>query len=288
MRREEFASAGRALVEGRLRTLLAGDGRSALRQAMAEATLSGGRRIRATLVLLASAAVGGRPDDALPLACAIEMIHAASLALDDLPAMDDDRERRNAPALHCRHGEGVAILTAIALLARAFEIAGDHDRAHGTGTVARLAQAIGEAGMCGGQLADLAARRGGGPSAPTAAGLEDLYRAKTGRLMGVACEIGAMAGGGDPAAHPALAAYGMQLGIAYQIADDVADRTSDAADGSANYAILLGAPAARARALALLDDAYRATVSAGVDAAALHRFARGLLDDRLAELPQTG
>ncbi|MGE0725791.1 MAG: polyprenyl synthetase family protein, partial [Alphaproteobacteria bacterium] len=222
-------------------------------------------------------AAGGQAADALDLACAIELIHAASLALDDLPAMDDEQVRRNAPALHRQHGEAAAILASVALIARAFEIAGIHDRARGTDAVGRIARTIGASGMCGGQIVDLSARRAGGLAA-TPAALEDLYAAKTGCLMALACEIGAIAAGADPARCQALGAFGLGLGIAYQIADDVADRAVDAALGRANYARIAGDGPARRRASALLDDARRQLAAAGVDAAGLAAYARGLID----------
>ncbi|MCC7275237.1 MAG: polyprenyl synthetase family protein [Alphaproteobacteria bacterium] len=281
----EPAGACRELVEDGLRTLLAGDPPSPLRRAMADATLGGGRRSRATLVLLCCMAVGGRGRDAVPLACAVEMIHAASLALDDLPAMDDDPRRRDAPSLHCRHGEAVTSLTAVALLARAFEIAAGHDRERGTQAVLRIARAVGEAGMCGGQLADLDARDDRRRADPAGPALEDLYGAKTGRLMAVACELGAMAGGADAARCDALADYGMRLGIAYQIADDVADMAADRAEGRANYGVRVGGRAAGTRALELLHEASRAARAAGIDATTLDAFARQLVEGRLADRP---
>jgi geranylgeranyl diphosphate synthase type II len=286
------ADAGRLRrrVESRLRELLPVEGATGLQRAMAEAALRGGRRLRATLAQLSCLAVGGREEDALDLACAVEMVHAASLVLDDLPAMDDAGERRGAPSLHRRHGEATAILAAVALLARAFEIAGACDRARGTAAVARLARTVGERGMCAGQFDDLAARRGGGAGLDNSGldtpGLETLHRRKSGCLVATACELGAMAGGGGGQAAAALAEYGMRLGVAYQILDDLADRTRDAAAGQPNYVAAVGATAARARARSLLEEAGRIVRAAGVDPVAIDAYVRGLLAGR--DVPDRG
>ncbi|WP_374450312.1 polyprenyl synthetase family protein [Stella sp.] len=264
-------------IDDRLQALLGAGEDGELRRAMAEAALGGGRRLRATLTILACRAVGGRDADALDLACAVEMVHAASLVLDDLPAMDNAAERRGRPALHRGHGEAVAILAAVALLARAFEIAGAVDRARGTDAVERLARAVGAAGMCGGQRDDLAARRSGVGPRMDAAGLEALHRRKSGCLVSAACELGAMAGGGGAAARQALADYGTRLGIAYQIVDDVADRERDLAVSQPNYAAAVGAAAARDRAAALMADGARIAAAAGAEPAALEAFVGDLL-----------
>lgn len=267
----------RRRIDARLAELLAVPGDPALRSAMAEAVLAGGRRLRAILALLACRAVGGEDAEALDLACAVEMVHAASLALDDLPAMDDAAERRGLPALHRRHGEAVAILASVALLARAFDIAGECDRRMGIAAVSSLARAVGPAGMCSGQVADLAGRRGGGVRPIAPAMIERLHRRKSGCLIAAACELGAMAGGGGPAARRVLAGYGSRLGIAYQIVDDIADVEGDRSAGQPNMAAALGATAAAARARGLLAGASRAVRRAGADPGALDAFAAGLL-----------
>ncbi|MGE0719640.1 MAG: polyprenyl synthetase family protein [Alphaproteobacteria bacterium] len=271
---DDVAGRCRRLVDDALGRLLGGE--APLERLMAEAALAGGRRIRATLTLLACRTAGGVGEEALPLACAVEMIHAASLVLDDLPAMDDHRLRRGRPALHRRHGEAVAILAAVALLARAFEVAGRHDAERGTASVPLLAAAVGAAGMCGGQLADLAVQ-GASDTVGDTHRLEALHAAKTGRLMAAACEAGAIAGGAGADARRAFAAWGLALGTAYQIADDVADREADAAGGRPNWASLAGASAARARVAALLDAAATGLRDAGFDAAMLDAYGRSLV-----------
>ena len=280
--RVRTADAGRLRrrVEGRLSELLRVEPGTGLQQAMADATLRGGRRLRATLALLSCVTVGGREEDALDLACAVEMIHAASLVLDDLPAMDDAGERRGEPSLHRRHGEATAILAAMALLARAFEIASACDHARGTNAVVRLARTVGERGMCAGQFDDLATRRSGRGAGLDASRLETLHRRKSGCVVATACELGAMAGGGGAQAAAALAEYGMRLGIAYQILDDLADRDRDAAAGQPNYAAAVGATAARDRVRHLLAEAGRIVRGAGIDPAAIDAYVQGLLAGR--------
>lgn len=266
----------RRRIDARLVELLAVPGEPALRSAMAEAVLAGGRRLRAILAMLACRAVGGAESDALDLACAVEMVHAASLALDDLPAMDNAAERRGQPALHRRHGEAVAILASVALLARAFDIAGGCDRRMGIAAVACLARAVGPAGMCGGQVADLAGRRTDGAPAIAPAMIERLHRRKSGCLIAAACELGAMAGGAGPEARRALAGYGSRLGIAYQIVDDIADMEGDRSAGQPNLAAVLGPAAAAARARGCWRG-FAGRSSGGADPGALDAFAAELL-----------
>ncbi|BBK29694.1 geranylgeranyl diphosphate synthase type II [Stella humosa] len=264
-------------VDGRLRELLGAKPGIGLHAAMADATLRGGRRLRATLTLLSCRAVGGQDEDALDLACAVEMVHSASLALDDLPAMDDASERRGEPSLHRRHGEATTILAAIALLARAFEITSACDHARGTDAVARLARTIGEHGMCAGQFEDLVTRRSGRAVGLDVHRIETLHRRKSGCIVATACELGAVAGGGGVRAADALAEYGMRLGIAYQIIDDLADHARDAAAGQPNYAATAGAMAARDRVRHLLVEAGRIVRGVGIDPAAIEAYVEGLV-----------
>lgn len=215
-------------------------------EAMRYSLLSGGKRLRPALVLGGAKAVGGAADDALPAACAVEMIHAYSLIHDDLPALDDDDERRGQPSCHVRFGEATALLAGDALLTEAFSVLGD-PRALGRGkpvpagrrikAVAELARAVGAAGMVGGQVDDLEAE-----GAPASAELvETIHRRKTGRLIQASVVLGAIYGGASASQTEALRCFGADLGLAFQLVDDVLD-----GDGAVP---LEGAEAVRERAV---------------------------------------
>jgi geranylgeranyl diphosphate synthase type II len=164
----------------------------------------------------------GRGEDALPLACAVEMVHASSLILDDLPSMDDATLRRGKPTLHKVVGEANAILAAVSLLNGAFEMIqeapGLNDRRRVRAT-ARLAEAIGAAGLIGGQVADLEAT---GTKLDLEA-LEFIHSHKTGALFIAAAELGAIAAGGSSRDVEVLRRYAKNLGLAFQITDDLLD-----------------------------------------------------------------
>lgn len=199
-----------------------------LLDAMRYAVLSPGKRLRPALVLGAAKAVGGEPDDALPAACAVEMVHAYSLVHDDLPSLDDDDERRGQPSCHVKFGEATALLAGDALLTEAFALLGDarpfrKGRAAPAGRriqgVAELARAIGAAGMIGGQIDDLAA----GAAPEDRRTLEAIHRRKTGRLIQASVVLGALFGGGSAGQIRALRSFGADLGLAFQLVDDVLD-----------------------------------------------------------------
>ncbi len=216
-------------------------GRSPLRRAMRTAVLGGGKRIRPLLALAAAEAVGGATARrrAMPAACALEMIHAYSLAHDDLPAMDDDDLRRGRPALHVRYGEATAILAGDALLAEAFALLGRSALARpgdrcALALLTEVAEAAGASGLVGGQAADLESegRPAVGPAAVAA-----IHRRKTGALIRVSVRAGALAAGASARQLDLLTAYGVALGLAFQITDDILDEV-----GSADE---LGRPAGR-------------------------------------------
>lgn len=196
--------------------------------AMRYAVLSPGKRLRPTLVLGAAAAVGGAPDDALPAACAVEMIHAYSLVHDDLPTMDDDDMRRGRPSCHKRFDEATALLAGDALLTEAFAALTD-PRPLGDGrpvdprvlaqATRLLARAAGAGGMVGGQQDDVAANG----QAPDEAALTVIHRRKTGRLIQVSAALGALFGGGGPDDVERLRTFGAHMGLAFQLIDDVLD-----------------------------------------------------------------
>jgi geranylgeranyl diphosphate synthase type II len=256
--------------------------RSRLRQALRYSLLAGGKRIRPILTLAATEAVGGAVRAALPFACALEMIHTYSLVHDDLPAMDDDDERRGRPTSHRVFGEGLAILVGDALLTEAFAVMAT---ARGTPApralraIAEVAAAAGEVGMVGGQALDLAAegRR------LRLGQVRDIHRRKTGALLRVSVRVGALVGGADAGHLRRLTAYGTHLGLAFQIADDIldadggpeADGRTDQALGKATYPGVLGMAGAR-RACRQARDAALAAVRplgrAGAPLAAMAQF----------------
>lgn len=228
-----------------------------LASAMRYAVLGGGKRIRPALAMASAVAVGGEPRDALPAAAALEMIHTYSLIHDDLPCMDDDNLRRGQPTVHVRYGEAVAVLAGDALHTLAFEtIAGSEAPAEvRLGCVARLAAAAGPAGMVGGQVLDMEAET----RTPDARGLEAIHRGKTGALIAASAALGALFGGGGVRQADALAAFGRELGLLFQIVDDLLDeeQTSarlgksagkDRAAGKATYPAIHGTRGARAEA----------------------------------------
>ncbi len=239
---------------------------SRLSDAMRYATLNGGKRLRPFLVRTSAELFDVPEDRALRVAAALEMIHSYSLVHDDLPAMDNDELRRGKPTCHIEFDEATAILAGDALLTYAFEIVG-HPDTHPSGEVRSklvmaLAGAAGARGMVGGQMLDLMAE-------DSSLGMEQitrLQRLKTGMLIAVACEAGAILGNAPDPAHHALSAYAHDLGLAFQIADDLLDvegdseivgkkTGKDAAAGKETFVSLLGVDQARAQAGMLVDQA---------------------------------
>jgi farnesyl diphosphate synthase len=259
-----------------------------LHEAMRYAVLSGGRRLRPFLVLETSGLFGVRHDRALRMAAAIECVHSYSLVHDDLPCMDDDAMRRGQPATHVRFGEGAALLAGSALLARAFEIVADestHPDAHlRADLVRRLAAAAGGAGMMAGQMIDLALE----PDALDDGSLSRLQRLKTGELILLSCEAGALMGGASNEELHALQAYAHDLGLAYQIAEDLLDAQDDAGKAASvtasarrerpSFARLLGPERAREQAGRLADQAGRHLAMFGESSACLAALPRFLAD----------
>ncbi len=200
-----------------------GDDPGRLREAMRYAVLEGGKRMRPLVAIAACQAAGGTRDDALPACCAIEMVHAYSLVHDDLPAMDDDAERRGRPTVHVAFAEGPAILVGDALLTRAFGVLAEaalaNPRARAAQAVARLAHHAGIDGMVGGQALDLAL----GQDIADLATLERVHALKTGGLYAAAAAMGALLAGADDDVVAAMDEWGLSFGIAFQHADDVLD-----------------------------------------------------------------
>ncbi len=235
-------------------------------EAMRYATLAGGKRLRPFLVV-ASARLFDVPDPAaLRCGAAVEMVHTYSLVHDDLPAMDDDDVRRGQPTCHVKFDDATAILAGDALLTLAFEAlsapATHPDPAVRCELMRGLAVAGGPAGMVGGQMIDLLAEK----QELDIDGVTHLQSLKTGALIAFSCEAGAILGRAAPEARAAIAAYGRDLGLAFQIADDLLDVEGeqaetgkavgkDAAAGKATVVGLLGVELARERARTLADQA---------------------------------
>ena len=251
-----------------------------LEEAMRYSLLAGGKRIRPVLALATARAVGLQQEDVMPLAGAIELIHTYSLIHDDLPAMDDDELRRGQPTCHVKFGEDVAILAGDGLYAEAFRHLLRNQRSapeRVLGAAAELAAATGVNGMVGGQYADVSADTPSGPAA-----LRRLHELKTGRLIGasVLCVL-LLTGIDDEAETVPFRRFAAELGVLFQIVDDILDvtgtddalgkpRGSDERHGKRTYVSEFGID--RARALA----------------AESHRMAREALAEVAERSPLTG
>lgn len=255
-----------------------------IHRAMRYSLLSGGKRLRPLLCCAASEACGGTARQALPAACAVEMIHAYSLIHDDLPCMDDDKLRRGKPTSHIVFGEGMAVLAGDALLTEAFAVlAKAKPRARYTPAdlLAELARAAGSRGLIAGQVADLEAEG----RKPTEPALYFIHAAKTGMLLRAALKLGAMCAGATAAQVAALDRFGFALGLAFQIQDDILDATQsgqklgktagkDAAAGKMTFPALFGLARSREMAARWTADAVEALRPFGPHGANL----RGLAD----------
>ena len=199
-----------------------------LEEAMRYSLLAGGKRIRPVLALATARAAGREPVEVLPLAAALELIHTYSLIHDDLPAMDDDDLRRGRPTCHVRFGEDVAILAGDALYAEAFDLLLREQRgepARVLAAAAELAASTGVDGMVGGQYLDVAGH------ARTAAELRSLHALKTGRLIGASVLCVLLLAGSPPDPHASdWGVFAAELGVLFQIVDDILDVTGSDAD----------------------------------------------------------
>jgi geranylgeranyl diphosphate synthase, type II len=296
---QEYVDSRRSLVEAAIERFLPSPPACPpiIAEAMRYAVLGGGKRLRPILTLAAAEAVAGvrhgsdipahTLELALPAACAIEMIHTYSLVHDDLPAMDDDDLRRGRPTSHVMYGEGIAILVGDALLTEAFGLLAREppgarpdllDRK--VRTVALIAQAAGACGMVGGQALDLqavgAASGGNGPAALDAGDLHSMHARKTGALIRAAAGAGAIMGGGADPLRRAIDQYATELGLAFQIVDDILDvegaaealgKTAgkDAAAGKPTYPALYGLEQSRVLAAESVARARNALHGAGLD-----------------------
>jgi geranylgeranyl diphosphate synthase type II len=293
-----YLSARTRLVDAALDAVLPPDDRSPriLHRAMRHAVLAGGKRLRPILVLASAEACGLSPQAVLPVACAVECIHAYSLIHDDLPAMDDAPTRRGRPTCHVAFGEAIAILAGDALHALAFALIPQAASSCGAARVLAVAEeiaaAIGTEGMVGGQVLDLL---GEGRSFP-GAGAEPLpappdlvvqiHRRKTAALIRACARAGGLLAGADPQTLDALTVYGEKVGLAFQIIDDVLDVTGDPAQlgkdtrrdaGKVTYPAVYGVDGSRAAAARLTEQAVQAVMRLGPAADILAALARDLL-----------
>jgi farnesyl diphosphate synthase len=243
-------------------------GEAQLYEAMRYSSIGGGKRLRAFFVLASATLFKVGVTSALRTASAIEFVHAYSLIHDDLPAMDDDDLRRGKPTCHKQFDEATAILAGDALQALAFEVLA-HEETHGDPAVrmtlvAELAKAAGAHGMVGGQMLDLLAEMQA--SEMSIGAITRLQRLKTGALISFSCTAGAILGKAAEPSRAALAAYAHDLGLAFQIVDDLLDVEGDAAElgkatnkdadaGKATFVSILGVERARAQASLLAQQA---------------------------------
>jgi geranylgeranyl diphosphate synthase type II len=259
-----------------------------LAEAMRYSLLAGGKRLRPVLCLFAAEACGAELDDALPAACALELVHTYSLIHDDLPAMDDDDLRRGRPTCHKAFDEATAVLAGDGLLTLAFEILAREVRPSSAALdcVRILAEAAGPEGMVGGQMADLQAE---GQTDATLERLEAIHRRKTGALLRAALRMGAAIAGADDVSRRALESYGHAVGLTFQIIDDLLDVQGDESKlgkrvgkdsvlGKWTYPGLLGIEGSRARARQLAGEAVLALAPLGERAERLRALALDLLE----------
>ena len=254
-------------------------------EAMAYSLLDGGKRIRGCLTLAMCELCGGEVQSALPLACAIEMVHAYSLIHDDLPCMDNDDLRRGKPSCHIKFGEGTALLAGDALLTHAFSAASD---AYFNGTlpaetvlrcVNQLSRAAGVEGMIGGQVIDTAPEEV--PMTPEQ--LEAMHSMKTGALIRSAAVLGCLAAGAPRDVVMQADLYAAKIGLAFQIVDDILDATeeseklgkstSDADNNKTTYISLYGVEKAREMVRRLVLEADLAVKGTVLDDVMLYELA---------------
>lgn len=258
-----------------------------IHKAMRYSIFAGGKRLRPVLAIAAAEACGGNAKEVMPLACAVECIHTYSLIHDDLPSMDNDDFRRGRPTNHKVFGEGVAVLAGDALLTIAFEMAGKANawpRYSHKDIVLELAKCAGSLFLVGGQVADL---EGEGKKL-SHKDLVYIHERKTSALLTTSIRLGAFSANATPAQLKNLTAFGYNLGLAFQVIDDILDCTKtseqlgktagkDAAVGKATYPSVLGMKKAEAEATRLTKRAMDALKPFGKKADRLRELADYLL-----------
>jgi len=241
-------------------------------KAMHYSLMAGGKRLRPILCLAAAETVGGNSENAIQAACALEMIHTYSLIHDDLPAMDDDELRRGKPTCHVAFDEATAILAGDGLLTLAFEILANTDLSGANNVkpwlkvIQCIAAGAGYKGMIEGQMRDISSEN----TPLTSAGLEAMHSLKTGALIEAAARAGAILGGGTPDQIENLKIYARQIGLAFQVTDDILNVEGD--------------PALLGKAVGTDQDRNKNTYPALMGLAASKTFASELIDRSLQSL----
>lgn len=265
------------------------DTRTGLVDAMRYAAIGGGKRVRPLLLVSTAEMFGVDRDAAVRAGCAVEAIHVYSLIHDDLPCMDDDDLRHGKPTVHKAFDEATAVLAGDALHALAFEILSDKDTSNDPFTrselITTLAIASGKDGMAGGQMMDMVSQEAD-YDLPTITRLQQL---KTGALLAASVEMGAILGKVAPEGRAQLRAYARDIGLAFQIADDLLDEEGDETkagkalrkdegQGKSTFVSLMGAEKAREQAHALVDQAVAHLGSHGEEADMLRAMARFIVE----------
>jgi len=259
-----------------------------IHRAMRYSLFAGGKRMRPALCLAAAVACGGDEAEAMPLACAVECIHTYSLVHDDLPAMDNDDYRRGKLTNHKVFGEGIAVLAGDALLTEAFEIAArcrGWPRYPHQKVILELAGAAGSLQLIAGQVADLEAEG----KRISARQLRYIHERKTSALLCCSVRLGGMSANCTPAQLEALTRFGYNVGLAFQVIDDILDVTQtseklgksagkDVAAQKATYPAIIGLEKSRAEAKRLTKQAHIALSTFGAKGDALHALANYLLE----------
>lgn len=256
---------------------------SLLHEAMRYSVLNGGKRIRPILCIATAEVLGENPDASLPAAAAVELFHCSTLVHDDLPCMDDDDLRRGLPTCHIKFGEANAVLTGDALILLAFEALTQSP--HAAQLCKELAKAGGSTGVIAGQVEDLAAE--GGVASPEL--IDYIHRKKTAELIRAAVRMGALSSGADASQLDLLTRFAENIGLAFQIVDDILDETStdatlgkpvgsDLERNKMTYPSTHGMEAAQQKVVELTDRGLSSLRAVQGDTTALHNIANYLLD----------
>lgn len=278
---EERLRQKKEAVEHELKRLLSEED-SLMFRAMRYAVLSGGKRFRPLLFLSSGEYFGASPDMLLPFACALELIHNYSLVHDDLPLMDDDDFRRGQPSCHRAFGEDIALLAGDGLLTLAFEVIAqapvrDSLLPRKEQVLKEISRHAGVKGMIGGQLMDISLSR----EDLTEDTIHELILKKTGGLITAAVKTGAILGGADGPELEAVAEYGRNVGLAFQVRDDIHDSGDEEQDGQSfrpNYVSFFGLETSKQRLKDFVEAARNTLNEASIESEELHWLASKLLE----------
>lgn len=278
---EERLKQKKQAVERELERILSKDD-TLLFKAMRYAVLSGGKRFRPLLALSAGECFGAAQDGVLPFACALELIHNYSLVHDDLPSLDNDDVRRGQPSCHKAFGEDIALLAGDSLLTLAFEVIAeahvdDDLRPRKEQVLREISHLSGVNGMIGGQLMDVTLSA----EEMTEEILHDLILKKTGALITASVKTGAIIGGANDSQLEAISQFGRNIGLAFQIRDDIHDSDQGTERGGPfrpNYVSLLGLETAKKRLKMYIDTARSVLDEASLESEELHYLASKLIE----------